>query len=93
VRTPRDGRRGVQRPLAPGALFALALIAMSLLVAVRVLHHRDLFGSRINTIFKFYYQAWDVGDRRGLHQCTTVYPPVAGARGVSRAGGGAIGLG
>lgn len=41
-------------------LFALLLIGLALLLtfAVEFVYLRDLFGSRMNTVFKFYYQAW-----------------------------------
>ncbi len=50
----RDGQ-----PLAPD-LFALILIGVGLLLplAVEFVYLRDLFGSRMNTVFKFYFQAW-----------------------------------
>ena len=41
-------------------LFVLLLIALgaTLLIGPEFLYLRDQFGTRINTIFKFYYQAW-----------------------------------
>ncbi len=41
-------------------LFALILIGVGLLLplAVEFVYLRDLFGNRINTVFKFYFQAW-----------------------------------
>jgi YYY domain-containing protein len=41
-------------------LFALLLIGLALLLtfAVEFVYLRDLFGSRMNTVFKLYYQAW-----------------------------------
>ena len=45
---------------ADGGLFALMLVALSLymLYGVELLFIRDLFGSRMNTVFKVYYQVW-----------------------------------
>ena len=41
-------------------VFALLLIGLALLLAysVEFVYLRDLFGTRMNTVFKFYYQAW-----------------------------------
>lgn len=51
-----------ERPAAPVAadLFALLLIGLALLLTfgVEFVYLRDLFGTRMNTVFKFYYQAW-----------------------------------
>ena len=40
--------------------FAMAMIAIGILLtwAVEFVYLRDYFGTRMNTIFKFYYQAW-----------------------------------
>ena len=45
---------------ADGGLFALMLVALSLymLYGVELLFVRDLFGNRMNTVFKTYYQVW-----------------------------------
>ncbi len=47
-------------PLAPSHLFALllTLIAGLLVLAPEFVYLRDMFGYRINTIFKFYFLAW-----------------------------------
>jgi len=51
-------------PLPPGHLvtdtFALLMIGLALLLtlAVEFVYLRDLFGTRMNTVFKLYYQAW-----------------------------------
>jgi YYY domain-containing protein len=46
----------------PPTVFVLLLIALGglLLIGPEFLYLRDQFGTRINTIFKFYYQAWIV---------------------------------
>ena len=50
------GEAGVDRP----ATFALLLIALACLLVLtpEFIYLRDQFGARMNTIFKFYYQAW-----------------------------------
>jgi uncharacterized membrane protein len=41
-------------------LFALLLVGLALVLALapEFVYLRDLFGTRMNTVFKFYYQAW-----------------------------------
>jgi YYY domain-containing protein len=45
---------------AVGVSFALAAFGLACLIAVgtEVIFIRDIFGNRMNTIFKFYYQIW-----------------------------------
>lgn len=47
-------------PLHPVHVYALLLVALGLLAVIgpEFFYLRDQFGWRINTIFKFYYQAW-----------------------------------
>ena len=47
-------------PLLPSDVFCslLVLIAAALVIFPEFFYLRDLFGTRMNTIFKFYYQAW-----------------------------------
>lgn len=47
-------------PRVPVDLFAvfMIIIALALTLFPEFLYLRDLFGSRMNTVFKFYYQAW-----------------------------------
>ncbi|MEO8606748.1 MAG: DUF2298 domain-containing protein [Chloroflexota bacterium] len=54
----RDERMVVTYPPATG--FALVLVGIGLLLSLvpEFFYLRDNFGSRINTIFKFYYQTW-----------------------------------
>ncbi|MBK9943540.1 MAG: hypothetical protein IPP13_18195 [Kouleothrix sp.] len=46
-----------ERPAAAFALWAFALICL-VCFGTEVVYIRDVFSSRMNTIFKFYYQAW-----------------------------------
>lgn len=45
---------------APGLTFAVLVAALGLLVTLvpEVIYLHDQFGNRMNTVFKFYYQAW-----------------------------------
>jgi YYY domain-containing protein len=47
-------------PKVPVDLFALLMIVVALALTLfpEFLYLRDLFGTRMNTVFKFYYQAW-----------------------------------
>ncbi len=55
---PREARHVVTYPPATG--FALLLVGAGVVLTLvpEFLYLRDNFGVRINTIFKFYYQAW-----------------------------------
>jgi YYY domain-containing protein len=59
---PKFGLRGAYptSPLDVSATFALMLllIGFALIFVVEFVYIRDTFGSRMNTVFKFYYQAW-----------------------------------
>ncbi|MGJ3238285.1 MAG: DUF2298 domain-containing protein [Anaerolineae bacterium] len=57
-RLSSDDRRAIT--YAPATGFALVLLAGALAVTLvpEFVYLRDNFGTRINTIFKFYYQAW-----------------------------------
>ena len=48
------------RPDGRGAAFALALLAVAyfLIMGTELFYVVDLFGNRMNTVFKLYYQAW-----------------------------------
>lgn len=51
---------GEPGPGAPGLTFAVLVAALGLLVTLvpEVIYLHDQFGNRMNTVFKFYYQAW-----------------------------------
>jgi uncharacterized membrane protein len=57
-----ERREGRSEPttLHPSSAFALLLIVSGLLLtgSVEFIFLRDTFGTRMNTVFKFYYQAW-----------------------------------
>ena len=55
-----EGEKAAQREPEPAALFVywIAGVAFLLSLAVEFVYLRDLFGTRMNTVFKFYYQAW-----------------------------------
>lgn len=50
----------VKRPLDTGLLFALllAVVGFTLTLGVEFLYVLDVFGSRMNTVFKLYFQTW-----------------------------------
>jgi YYY domain-containing protein len=50
--------QNIQDPAAKYFLLLLILLAGGLLIFPEFFYLRDQFGYRINTIFKFYYQAW-----------------------------------
>lgn len=57
------------RTLKPETSFALLLIATGALLtlAVEFVYLRDIFGTRMNTVFKFYFQAWVVWGIAGAY--------------------------
>ena len=59
-RKEEDGALQLPSPLSPSNIFALllTLIAGLLVLAPEFIYLRDMFGYRINTIFKFYFLAW-----------------------------------
>jgi YYY domain-containing protein len=55
---PDEARRVIDYPPATGFALLLVGAGMVLTLVPEFLYLRDNFGVRINTIFKFYYQAW-----------------------------------
>lgn len=61
IHNPKDGSEiTLSSVLQPSNVFALLLILLGLMLVIgpEFLFLRDLFGWRINTIFKFYFQVW-----------------------------------
>lgn len=58
--TPEDESEFVYARYAPQTGFALLLVGMGLVLTLvpEFIYLRDNFSTRMNTIFKFYYQAW-----------------------------------
>lgn len=67
---------------SPETGFALLLVAAALVLALvpEFVYLRDNFGSRMNTIFKFYYQAWVMLSIAGAYG---VYSVLSGVRPIS----------
>jgi YYY domain-containing protein len=63
---------GPARPIALTDAYALLLFGAGALLtlAVEFVFLRDLFGTRMNTVFKFYYQAWTVWSVAGAYAIT-----------------------
>jgi len=86
-------KRGFDKPLRPNlslgriaessTLFVLLMIATALLLTLSVefVYLRDTFGTRMNTVFKFYYQAWVL---LALASAYGLYYVIKRARGLGR---------
>ena len=59
LRQPVDGPHGMEE-LPTSVLFSLLLflVGLALTMSVEFVYLKDTFGTRMNTVFKFYYQAW-----------------------------------
>ncbi len=69
--------------IAPSPVtFTLLLVSLGALLVIgpEFLYLRDLFGTRINTIFKFYYQAWIVWSIAAAFGITSLSESVRGIR-------------
>ena len=55
-----EAAKPVRMAPSPGAVFAVVLVGLALVLVMvpEVLFVRDTFDNRMNTVFKFYYQAW-----------------------------------
>ena len=70
-------RHAVDLPPATGYALLLVALGLGLVLVPEFFYLRDNFGTRINTIFKFYYQAWVV---LGLASGYAVYALLADQR-------------
>ena len=71
-----DDAEEPEQRMSPSLAFALALFGVGLLLtyAVEFVYLKDTFGTRMNTVFKFYYQAWllmGVASAYGLYYLQT----------------------
>ena len=73
-----------ERIVASSTLFVLLIIATGLLLTLSVefIYIKDTFNSRMNTVFKFYYQAWVL---LALASAYGLYYVIERARGLGRA--------
>jgi uncharacterized membrane protein len=71
--------------LSAADLFALILIGVGLLLplAVEFVYLRDLFGTRMNTVFKFYFQAWVLLALAAAYAASVVLSRVHGLAGMA----------
>jgi len=72
----KEDEADVGEKMAPSLAFTLALFGVGLLLtyAVEFVYLKDTFGTRMNTVFKFYYQAWllmGVASAYGLYYIQT----------------------
>ncbi len=75
--------KGEGRIAEPSTLFVLLIIATGLVLTLSVefVYLRDTFGTRMNTVFKFYYQAWVL---LALASAYGVYYVIEKAKGLGR---------
>jgi YYY domain-containing protein len=79
------GRPSAVGQLSAADLFALILIGVGLLLplAVEFVYLRDLFGTRMNTVFKFYFQAWVLLALAAAYAASVVLRRVHGLAGMA----------
>ncbi len=82
--SPEGGRRKFSLPwgeLEGGFVLLIAILASLLVLAPEYVYLRDQFGTRMNTIFKFYYQAWILWSIAAAYASATLFSK---SRGVMR---------
>ncbi len=91
-RTATDGLSPTSGPqvlatsqLLSSDMFALILIGVGVLLplAVEFVYLRDLFGTRMNTVFKFYFQAWVLLALASAYGASVVSTEVRGVGGAA----------
>jgi uncharacterized membrane protein len=66
----------------PPFVILLILLGALLVIAPEFVYLRDLFGYRINTVFKFYYQAWLLWSLAAAFSVAVLLQKLHGAQGV-----------
>jgi len=74
--------------LEPSTLFALlaAIVGLGLTASVEFVYLRDTFDNRMNTVFKFYYQAWVLCGIASAYGTFYIARRLKASRGLARAG-------
>jgi YYY domain-containing protein len=74
-----DSPQEPQTAIDDGYPLLLALMGLLLTVAPEFVYLQDVFMTRMNTIFKFYFQAWVLWSLAGAWQLTVWLQPIKGA--------------
>ncbi len=77
----QDSGTADKSPAHPADVFfaLMVLIAAALVIFPEFFYLRDLFGTRMNTIFKFYYQAWILFGLSAAYACSVLMDELKGA--------------
>jgi len=74
-----DASQESQTAIDDGFPLLLALMGLLLTLAPEFVYLQDIFMTRMNTIFKFYFQAWVLWSLAGAWQLTVWLQPIKGA--------------
>ncbi len=80
----RPGRMAKEAEEAPFVV-AMTIVGFLLVLGPEFLYLRDLFGTRMNTIFKFYYAAWILLGLAAAYIATQLWPKESSWKGALRA--------